>query len=936
MSVCSCFVRVSVPLLFAACIASASAGTAAQRRTATVLAGKARFEFLTTSLVRMQYAPTGTFVDAPTAVVQKRDWPTVAVSTAHEKGWLIAHTDALTLRYRLQSGAFTANNLEVTWKDSGTKKPHAWHPGDVDDRNLGGLTYSLDNISKPNLPVDGKDLESPVNDIIPGIAVLLPQAKPGLLSRNGYAFIDDSRTPLWNETDSWIQPRVSGDGQDWYLFTYASDYHKVMREYAQLCGQIPMIPRYVLGAWITDLNFEYFPGTEEAKKASFKRYGEQHLKDEIARFRDNHIPLDGLVLDFAWHNYGWQGGFDWSPLIPHPQQLLDWLHARGVKVSLNDHPGYANTEESILSHSDSRASEALKALGRPLPPKPTFDLDLSRRWKFATDAHDRGVADRWFAANFDDRKWKQLDAGDSWATPDLPRYVGVVWYRKQVRLPKRLPSTLYLQLSQQAKDYELYIDGRQIEHSHVQWPRRLTYADVTPYVKAGQTIEIAVRLEPSEYGSGQLRNGAALRDVKPPGRIFFDLSNKQQADISMRLLHKPLLDQGVAFWWVDGGSGATTMPGLDPQLWTNRVFYDATQQATGKRGFILSRYGDWGSERYPGYFTGDTYSQWPVLAYEVAYTVRGGNVLIPYMSHDIGGFHGNTIDFDLYARWLEFGTFSPLLRMHSAHENPHDGNARMPWTYGERGTQLVRKYFTLRTQLIPYIYTYTWQAHTESLPILRPLYLHDPDAEESYRHPHEYYFGDEMLVAPVLDASGKRTVYLPPGQWIDFFSGHRHDGGTTFSARYAVDTIPVFVRDGAIVPEQSADMQWSDAKPLDRIIVNVYGTGDGRFDLYEDDGTSLAYRQHEYALTPMSYASAADGTHRLVIAAATGTFAGQVAQRSYDVRFHAIDKPQSVVVDGKATDQWHWDAEHATAHVAVSPRDIRHAVSISWRADSAP
>jgi len=258
--------------------------------------------------------------------------------------------------------------------------------------------------------------------------------------------------------------------------------------------------------------------------------------------------------------------------------------------------------------------------------------------------------------------------------------------------------------------------------------------------------------------------------------------------------------QGVDLWWVDGGSGAVDMPGLNKQLWTNKVFYDYTQQETGRRGFILGRYGDWGSERYPAFFTGDAYSQWPVLAYEVAFSARGGNVLVPYISHDIGGFHGAKIDFDLYARWIEFGTFSPLLRMHSAHANPREGNMRMPWVYGSQGIALMRKYFTLHTQLIPYLYTYTWLAHKESMPILRPLYLQYPQLEEAYQHSHEYFFGEELLVAPVLDPSGNRTIYLPPGQWIDFFTGRRYQGGTTFTAHYAVDETPVFVREGAIIP----------------------------------------------------------------------------------------------------------------------------------------
>ena len=349
-----------------------------------VTAGHARLEFLTASLVRLEYSPSGVFVDAPTAVVLKRDWPAVRVQSTRQDGWLIATTGPLTVRYRLGSGEFTATNLEVSWKDA-AGAARTWHPGVTDPLNLGGLTYSLDNISGDNLPAEPLGNESPVNDVIPGIDVRLAPATPGLLSRAGYAFIDDSRTPVWNAQRTWIEPRPEQHGQDWYLFVYGHDYRRPLTEYAELCGAIPMIPRFALGAWITDLNFEYFPGSQEAALPAFRHYGQQHLEDEVARLRASRIPFDTLVLDFAWHNYGWEGGYDWSPLIPQPAQFLAWLKARDVKVALNDHPGYANTEESILSYSDSHAPQVLKDLGRPLPPPPTFELDVSKPWSFATD-----------------------------------------------------------------------------------------------------------------------------------------------------------------------------------------------------------------------------------------------------------------------------------------------------------------------------------------------------------------------------------------------------------------------------------------------------------------------------------------------------------------------------------------------------------------------
>jgi alpha-glucosidase (family GH31 glycosyl hydrolase) len=255
---------------------------------------------------------------------------------------------------------------------------------------------------------------------------------------------------------------------------------------------------------------------------------------------------------------------------------------------------------------------------------------------------------------------------------------------------------------------------------------------------------------------------------------------------------------------------------------------------------------------------------------------------------------------------------------------------RMPWVYGDEGVALMKKYFTLRTQLIPYLYTYTWLAHKQSLPILRPLYLQYPDLEEAYRYSREYFFGDQMLVAPVLNASGDQTIYLPPGAWMDFFTGEHHSGGTTFTAHYAADETPVFVREGALIPEQTAS-DYSDQKPLDSLILNVYGAGNGSFELYEDDGVSLAYDQSQFALTRMTHATGSDGVQHLVVEPTKGTFQGQVPARSYELRIHTAARPSSMTVNGSDVRQIDWDATQGVAVVALPTQGIRDKVSVVWR-----
>jgi alpha-glucosidase (family GH31 glycosyl hydrolase) len=253
----------------------------------------------------------------------------------------------------------------------------------------------------------------------------------------------------------------------------------------------------------------------------------------------------------------------------------------------------------------------------------------------------------------------------------------------------------------------------------------------------------------------------------------------------------------------------------------------------------------------------------------------------------------------------------------------------MPWTYGARGVALMRRYFTLHTELIPYLYTYAWQAHRHAVPILRPLYLEGVHGAQAYRHPHEYFFGADLLVAPVLSASGERSVYLPPGQWIDFFTGKHYAGGKTYTAHYGVADTPVFVRAGAVIPEQQPSA-YSNAKPLDPLVLQVYGSGVGRFDLYQDDGSSFDYRSGQYALTPIDYHTR-NGRHRLVIGPTRGKYRGQLATRGYALSLHTRHRPTALTVDGTPVQTVSWDGAHRIARVRIPAQSIRQVVVVTWR-----
>jgi alpha-glucosidase (family GH31 glycosyl hydrolase) len=869
----------------------------------TVTWGDVRFTFMTQTSVRMQFAPGGDFADRPSIVVQKRDFklldPRIEAWRDND-GWLVIRTAKMFLHYKLNSGRFTKDNLNMSFK--GQTKPF-WTPADSDKGNLGGIATSLDGLRKDK-----------ITDAI----------GKGILNKSGTTLIDDSRSPLWDESTNWIKPRYQGSGQDWFFFYYASDYAQMLKWYAELCGPIPMIPRYTLGSWITDLNYEYLPGTEMVDN---HKYSDKDVKSIADRFRTNGIPLDVFVLDYAWHKDGWKGSYDWSPIFPQPKEFLDWAHKSGLKISLNDHPGYG--KESVLSDEDSHAQAIRAELRIPAPEKPTYTVNLDSAWKFKTDPANAGVNEKWFDVSVKDDSWSTVKVGKSWEAQGAPGYDGLAWYRQSLTLPVNVPfGPLYLIFGGVDDEYDLYINGALVSH-HGSKDNSIfstvTSTEVGTALRRGEVNLIALRVN-DWGGPGGLQFGPTLVANKPPATgIRFNLAKEVQAKAFMEILHNPLVDLGVDFWWVDGGRGAAEMDGLNTQLWTNKIFYDYTQEHTKKRGFIFSRYGGLGSHRYPAYFTGDTYAQWDVLAYEVPFTARGGNVLMPYITHDIGGFIGNE-SFDLYARWLQFGVFSPFLRLHSDIENPKDGNARMPWTYGDKGMDLAKKFFRMRYNLIPYIYTYSRIATEQALPIVRPMYLEYPSATKAYSAPQQYMFGKELLVAPVTDSSGVKEVYFPSGEWFDYFTGQKYNGEKTIKEKYPLDRMPVFVKAGAIIP-MLPNVQYSDEHPLDTLVVDVYGSQAGSFNMYEDDGVSLDYKTGKYAWTPLAFSKSGKG--ELTIGPSKGEFSGQPETRAYEVRFHAVGKPASVTVNGRKVGAWTWDKDKSIAVVPVESKKIRETVRVS-------
>lgn len=365
-----------------------------------------------------------------------------------------------------------------------------------------------------------------------------------------------------------------------------------------------------------------------------------------------------------------------------------------------------------------------------------------------------------------------------------------------------------------------------------------------------------VRSFEAQYPEMARRSG-----VKDGKRVKFDpVSQKAWKDYFEVLMH-PYERDGVDFWWIDWQQGRRSrMPGLDP-LWALNHYHFLDSNRADRRGMILSRYSGAGAHRYPVGFSGDSIICWRSLRFQPYFTASASNIGYNYWSHDIGGHtFGNPADDELYLRWIQFGVYSPILRLHSSDAVRSKEPKNHPSVEKEAAEAL-----RFRMRLIPYIYSSDYFTFRDAVPLIRPMYYHNLE-EEAYTYKNEYYFGTQLVVAPVVTKCDKRTglakteVWLPRGNWIDIHTGEKRKGGK-FVAERGKASVPAFLKEGGILP--LAEKERRDAlNPVE--IELLLNPGKGKFTLFEDDGISGAYADGAGAFTEFK-TSCSDGRLTLKI-----------------------------------------------------------------------
>jgi len=394
--------------------------------------------------------------------------------------------------------------------------------------------------------------------------------------------------------------------------------------------------------------------------------------------------------------------------------------------------------------------------------------------------------------------------------------------------------------------------------------------------------------------------------AKPPyhadAMAVYDATSPEARKFYWDQVDKALFKLGLDAWWMDTtepetegqeeniqlghklaiGSGDRYV-NLYPVLDTAAVYDGQRAASDQKRVYILSRSAFAGSQRNAvTAWSGDINSDWLSFRRQIPAGLNFALSGIPYWTTDIGGFVSGDPDDpayrELFVRWFQFGTFSPILRVHGTRKT--DENEL--WSYGPDAQKILVSFDRLRYRLLPYTYSLAWKITNDSYTLMRPLVMDFRSDVRAQNTGDEFMYGPAFLVNPVTEpASTSRPVYLPDAKWYDFWNGASVEREHEITAEAPLDKLPLYVRAGSIVPF-GPDIEWSNQKPADPIELRIYPGADGEFTLYEDENDNYDYEKGVHATIALRWD---DAKRTLTIGDRQGEFPGMLASRTFRVVF---------------------------------------------------
>ncbi len=364
-------------------------------------------------------------------------------------------------------------------------------------------------------------------------------------------------------------------------------------------------------------------------------------------------------------------------------------------------------------------------------------------------------------------------------------------------------------------------------------------------------------------------DGPYMKGKVWPGECYFpDFTNPEVRDWWSGLFKELIEDTGVRGVWNDMNEPAVmevpnkTFPddvrhNYDGNYCSHRKAHNvygmqmarATYQglkkfAYPKRPFVITRAAYSGTQRYTSSWTGDNVATWEHLWIANVQAQRMAMSGFSFAGSDIGGF-AEQPDGELFARWIQLGVFHPFCRTHSS----GDHGEQEPWMFGDEITGIVKKFIELRYQLLPYLYTSFWQYLDEGIPMIKSLVLYDQEDVQTHYRTDEFIFGDKIFVCPIIEPNSKgRRLYLPKGNWYNYWSNKLVKGGQEMWVDADIDSLPIFVKEGAIIPKYPIQ-QFVDEKEFDEITLDVYyKKGKENSLLFDDAHDGYDYTKGRYSL----------------------------------------------------------------------------------------
>ncbi|HBB87724.1 MAG TPA: alpha-glucosidase [Blastocatellia bacterium] len=439
-----------------------------------------------------------------------------------------------------------------------------------------------------------------------------------------------------------------------------------------------------------------------------------------------------------------------------------------------------------------------------------------------------------------------------------------------------------------------------------------------PKVWPGDSVFVDYTLPPAREWWGSLHraytdNGVSgiWNDMNEPAD-FVDQTGKNQIDV-------------VSY---DEGERTTHAKNRNVfALLMARATYEGLEKLRpNQRPYVITRAGYAGIQRYSTMWTGDTNSTWEALQLNIPMFTSLGLSGEPFVGSDVGGFIGRG-NGELLVRAYQVSFLAPFCRNHKV----IDGYDQEPWRFGKYYENIIRKYLKLRYQLLPFLYTALEEAHRTGVPLFRPLLLNYQDDPDTYNLDDEFMIGNDLLVAPVVKPDvTKRLVFLPQGTWYDYWTNRKYEGGTTISVDAPLETVPMFVRAGAIIPS-GPELNYVGEKPPDRSF-SIYPDHAGRAEttLYEDDGLTPAYRQGVFRRTKIQFVSNRKGI-QIHLNAPEGTYRPEARNLSFLMPTELSVK--KILLDGKSlararNDGTMWTRNRTTLLIRIPDDGKAHNIEI--------